>query len=490
MPDEDKQLTFLKGDVHLLITEWVPFGENNMVSLQEKLEASEKVKDFLLTDRIDTAPETATFMVGPPLTMIRLIDHKMAKHVDFEAEVKYPESGGDIQEEQFGVHVDVSGSVTYGLELWETDGQSETHSMDNISKIIADLVYDSSKMMDTLLSNNQKRLLDLVYMGHSRNRDKFTVITAKEMVPDVSVKDLMARTDYEAEINQVMNSVIATHDFGDGKIVIGESGALLISDNYKRYEGAMTLYSLFRSLEMFIMNTHSRFWMASDTMKELKTKILHEETESVAEVMEEITELSADVSMFKAILGYIKESLLGLDKALNMAEGETGKAFVGLLELSETLEDMKARITDASMVIENLNTEVQNLMDLSSTVNEKEMKGVFEALNENTAHNVAIGEALELLEAGIFGVYLIELLHISILFSGREHDLMHHHFLYLPYAFWIVVLGGVLGVYFGWTLLQRMKRKSIKEFKEKMANRKDVEKKKRASKRKKRFKAR
>jgi membrane protein implicated in regulation of membrane protease activity len=380
--------------------------------------------------------------------------------------------------------VDVSGCVIYGLDLWESDNQGEMHSMDNISKISADLVYDSSKMMDTLLSNNQKRLLDLVYLCQSRTRDKFLVVTAKEFAPDIGIKEHMARPEYVAEMNQVINSVIGTHELVDGRIFIGETGAILISDNYQRYEGALTLYSLFRGLEIFIMNTHARFWMASDTMKGIEERILHEETESVAEVMEEISELSADVSMFNAILGHIDDSLKGLDRALLQAEGETGKAFIEILGLKEALDDMHARVQDAEKVILNLRTEVENLRNLSSTLSEKEMKGVFEALNENTAHNVAIGEALELLEAGIFGVYLIELLHISILFSGREHDLMEHELFHLPYAFWIVILGGVLGVYFGWTLLQRMKRKSIQEFKEKMAKKKEKEKKQRAKKRK------
>ena len=118
--------------------------------------------------------------------------------------------------------------------------------------------------------------------------------------------------------------------------------------------------------------------------------------------------------------------------------------------------------------MDGLEKEITSLEELSKTVSEKELKNVFTALRENTAHSVAIGEALEILEAGIFGIYMIEILNIAMETTGWYDNDPADGLLLIPLALWIILIGGVGGVYGGWKMLQRIKHRTLKKFTKKI----------------------
>ena len=71
---------------------------------------------------------------------------------------------------------------------------------------------------------------------------------------------------------------------------------------------------------------------------------------------------------------------------------------------------------------------------------------------------------MELLEAGIFGVYALEAIHILMLMSGKEHELMHYKVFGFPIPFWIVLFAVVFGIYIGKKILEYRKRKVLEEY--------------------------
>jgi hypothetical protein len=48
---------------------------------------------------------------------IAIIDFDSVKFVNFEAEINCPEEEGTIQVETFGIHMNVDGSIIYGLKI-------------------------------------------------------------------------------------------------------------------------------------------------------------------------------------------------------------------------------------------------------------------------------------------------------------------------------------------------------------------------------------
>lgn len=467
------ELSFLKGEVVIQLNEWIPFGLNNIISLNDKLESSSNIRHTLLTEAIDYSPETSTFETKPTLSRVRVLDFERTGFVEFISDVLFQDTGGEIQSEQIGIHVDVSGRVTHGMKVVETMGEKEKFSMDSLSRIVADLVEDSSRVMDTVLNNYQRRLLNLVYAGQSHQRDKFVVVTANGFEPEApSINNYLERPELNSEINQIITNAYRAFDISDGsQVILGTSGLLLITDDPERYKHVLVLYPLLNSIRTFQSNVFARMEMVMDNLSYIRNSIHDEDFTSVSKLVEEVTQLSGNVIMFEAIFSFVQESIEGIGEQLssmvNLNEYE--QEFLQHTDQDIMLETIRARVEDAKFIVDGLEKEITSLEELSTSLSDREMKNVFRALRENTAHSVAIGEALEILEASILGVYVIEVLNLAMETSGLYENDPAGGALLLPLAFWIVLMGGVGGVYLSWKMLQRIKKKTLKKFTKKLS---------------------
>ena len=68
--------------------------------------------------------------------------------------------------------------------------------------VLADLVEDTSSLMNTLLNNFQRRLLDLVYCDQASQRDKYVLILANSLLPEREAQDYLDDPACLAEIRQ------------------------------------------------------------------------------------------------------------------------------------------------------------------------------------------------------------------------------------------------------------------------------------------------
>ncbi len=66
MSHDHKNLLFVGPNPLVTPAEWIPFGTNNLILLEEKLEAHNKWGECLLTALIDEDPETSTWSSKSP----------------------------------------------------------------------------------------------------------------------------------------------------------------------------------------------------------------------------------------------------------------------------------------------------------------------------------------------------------------------------------------------------------------------------------------
>ena len=106
--------------------------------------------------------------------------------------------------ENFGIHLNVDGSVLYGIYVEAImDRKEDDVSLDMLSRLLVDVHMDSSKIMNDLLSKYQKSLMDMVFMGDTAHRAKFNMIIADEIEPFLYSDQYMDRADNENELKQV-----------------------------------------------------------------------------------------------------------------------------------------------------------------------------------------------------------------------------------------------------------------------------------------------
>jgi hypothetical protein len=102
-------------EVVLIVAEWLPFGANNIKVLAQKVGADERVSSGFYSASIDQNPSGTSLDVEPGLTNITIVDIIEGQHVNLEAEIYFPEEEGIVQVENFGVHLDVTGTCFCGV---------------------------------------------------------------------------------------------------------------------------------------------------------------------------------------------------------------------------------------------------------------------------------------------------------------------------------------------------------------------------------------
>ena len=151
--------------VHGLVGEWIPFGSNQIVALNERLSERWTVaKAVLFTAQVDKSPTDTKFSVPPGLTQVTILDYDFVHFINFEAEINYPEEEGIAQIENFGMHLNVDGTIIYGVYIDAVvDRKFDDISVDHLSRLLVDIHQDSSQIMNDLLSQYQRSLL-VIYM--------------------------------------------------------------------------------------------------------------------------------------------------------------------------------------------------------------------------------------------------------------------------------------------------------------------------------------
>jgi Mg2+ and Co2+ transporter CorA len=409
MPDDAKSLLFVGAEPRLAIVEWIPFGTNNLILLEEKLEAKEFRGEFMLTGTIDQDPETTTVEIEEPETKVMPVDGREGEWVAFTAEINYEKTGSAHQVERFATRVGAAGMVSFSLELVETNGKNDRHSLDDVAKVVADLVEDTSRLMATLLNNFQKRLLDLVYCDQASQRDKYVLVLAPSLIPELEdARSYLEEPAYLAEIRQIVGRPLYMDIFTleDGsKLLTGTNGAIFVSSDFEAYQRVLDLYCFAESIQSFLTNTFSRMWMTWDRLSDVKELARSQGLKKIMEIQDAITELAGDISMFDTILAYVKRSADRAAEILPRVQAESlpeESDLMNALKLEREVEKIENRVNDASLIVEGLEKEIASVRELIQSLGEKETYRISQFMNVLTIVSVIILPLT--LIAGIYGM--------------------------------------------------------------------------------------
>ena len=143
-------------DVTMAIMEWIPFGMNQLMMLNDKLGSTERVQGGLFTAEAD-AGEGTEVEVSTGLTDVVILDYDEPAFVAIEAQIMYPEDDNIVQIECFGIYIRMDGTLIYGMHIESIgDRIKENMSLDSLARVIVDVSQDSSRIVDSVLSSYQQ----------------------------------------------------------------------------------------------------------------------------------------------------------------------------------------------------------------------------------------------------------------------------------------------------------------------------------------------
>eukprot|EP01043_Picozoa_sp_COSAG02_P027099 COSAG02_NODE_1582_length_11838_cov_3.471420_3_plen_926_part_00 len=389
--DELNEVITLKH-VNLLVGEWVPFGANQIVALNERLGAYDRCKGGMFSAQVDSDPTANTLATDVGLTEVEILDFEDTEYINFEAEINYPEDEGIVQVENFGIHLSKGGTTIYGMRIEAIlDRGPDSISLDHLSRLLVDVHQDSSKILESLLSGYQTNLLDMVYMGFPLLRDKFNMIIAEDIEPRVTAAEYCDKEDKECELKQVIGPVLGSYDLGEEDFVIqGKVGVLVVGPNSKQFEAVLMCYLALLSNEMFVRAFFIRTFILSDELTQIRQLIMDASKDpmNIQRVRDRISLCSREIIMMQGLLGVLKESTERTELPQTSRGGAANAAvlqrLLDVFKLAEKRDDLKMRVIDLMKNVKGALQELMNLQSMTDVINKKQLEDVLKNIQGDT----------------------------------------------------------------------------------------------------------
>lgn len=339
------------SNVRVMVGEWIPFGPNQIVTLNDRLGSLDRCQGGLFTSELDAAPTSTCLNIAPGLTKISIVDFEFDSFTNFEADIHAPHDEGIVQIENFGMHIHGDGTIIYGMYIdGIMDQPAETIYVDHLSRLLVDVDLDSSKIINDLLSPHQRRLMDMLFMQDARSRNKFSLITADSISPKLPAKQYLDRGEMENELKQILGEIHSVYDLSeDDKVIVGREGMLLMGPNANLHEPLILTHLALLSRELFVRFFFKRTFILDDLLNRARTYMntFEQNPEALGAMRSKINQCAHDLILLEEILELLRESTraLHLPKCPTDANGKL---------LYEQLELKKVRTLGADIFIDKL----------------------------------------------------------------------------------------------------------------------------------------
>ncbi|GMF25436.1 unnamed protein product [Phytophthora fragariaefolia] len=375
------------NSVSLIVAEYIPFGSNQVVQLNCNLGSTERVQGGFFTAIVDDNASGTQISVEPGLTSINILDYTMTNHVNFEADIHFPEAPGVVQVETFGCSLTAAGSCMYGMQVEAImDRIKDNISLDHLSRLLVDVHMDSSKIVDSVLSAYQRALLGLIFSNQAASRNKINLIIANEITPHLTAEEYMDKGEYENELKQVIGDTRAAFDISEhDTLVFGAHGLLIAGPNSRHHEPLLCSFLQYESMNLFTQNFFARMFIIVDDMAQVRKLIetAEKDPNRLREIRNRLAVLSKEIIMMEETLSYLKESL---DEAIVPAEPpeQAGRSLYERLQLGILSYQLKRRVKDLHKNMGGARHELAVLNEMANIVSSEKDFQQNEAIRMHT----------------------------------------------------------------------------------------------------------
>lgn len=385
--DQDLDEIITMNSVSVIVAEYVPFGANQLVQLNNNVGSTEQVQGGFISPVIDEDSAGTTVDMSPNLTSVEILDYSLTNHINFEAEIRFAEDSGVLQVETFGISLNAEGTCFYGIQIEAVaDRIKDKISLDHLSRILVHVQQDSSVIVDSVVSQYQRDLLSLIFIGDAPNRNKVNLIIANEITPHLTAEEYMDRGDYENEFKQVIGDIKAAYDISEQDVLVfGAHGLLLVGPHARHHEPMLCAYLQFITLDIFLQNFFSRMWIMNDDLETTNSMIntIDCDPTALSRVRNRICTLSREIIQFDEILAYLLEALEIMEVPPDPPE-QAGRSLYERLEILGMRNQLIRRTTDVRKNIEGSQRHLNVLRERANVASEEQTHQLSEGLEQNT----------------------------------------------------------------------------------------------------------
>uniref|UniRef100_K3W8I8 Uncharacterized protein n=1 Tax=Globisporangium ultimum (strain ATCC 200006 / CBS 805.95 / DAOM BR144) TaxID=431595 RepID=K3W8I8_GLOUD len=383
---DELSFAIVLSNVRVMVGEWIPFGSNQIVSLNDRLGSLERCQGGLFTSELDDAPTSTCLYLNPGLTKIAIVDFEFDSFTNFEADIHAPNDNGIVQIESFGMHLNGDGTIVYGMFIDAIMDQSaDSICVDHLSRLLVDVDLDSSKIIDDLLSPHQRGLMSMLFMKDSTSRSKFNLIMAKEILPKLPVREYLDRGEKENELKQILGEIHAVYDLSeDDKILVGRDGMLLVGPNCNQHEPLIVSYLALLSKELFIRFFFKRTFILDDMLNHARAYMKNFEMnpEALNSMRTKVDQCSHDLVILEEILELLRESMRAMQLP-SCPTDASGKLLYDQLQLRKTHTDLDIRCKDLAKLLRGFRAKLKQVQSQNGNMAKMLLETIMHSVERN-----------------------------------------------------------------------------------------------------------
>ncbi len=425
------------SEVRVLIGEWLPLNYNQLAALNSKLSHEDSFKHSKFTQKVDFFPDEIMVKVPKALTSVSLRDYHLTSYLDFEAASYLPEAPSIVQVEEFAVHVNYTGQARYGLELLAANQiHDKKIPLDFLPRILLDIQESSIKIMDTLLTNYQNQLMDVVYNNNAHCRNNYFFVIADgikfidkkknlsldthkltfQEVEDQNDKErhkmlekILESSSLQNEVKQITKTIDKTYIFQDGSaLIIGSAGSILLTQFLEKYEIFVTDFLFIMGTELFLDNLFTRLFLANDDLHRIQELIKECEVNpgKIGDLQKEISSVSNDCILLKEVRDYLEGSLQTFCRNITNRDQSTKNNYEKF-ELNKRIKILSLRIKELENTIKGTQEHLRGIAEITKVLNEKQFRRMQESLSRNTK---SLEEVTKTSERSNMSLFILEII--------------------------------------------------------------------------------
>jgi hypothetical protein len=478
-------------NVKIIIAEWVPSGPNyiniiaeemgafqgqewmrlthqeNIDSTSSQIDESKIEKELLKkvaktdffhiqTDRKNTPAKNGMDYKAE----IRTINCNPTDSVEFKSHISSRREGvvkkenvnasgekGVVQKENVNVYVDRNGLIVYSAHLKRAKvGELEAKEwipVFMLTRIIPDLIEDTTPLSECLLGKYQKDMLGSIF-GDLKERNKYVMIVADKVeapkAPDEQ-KELCRKDGYELlndksaknailELVEMVphdNGVFEIGENGCGRFMIdGTRGSILVDPEFESYNDSLKLPLACKALSLFLKSSYIKIWTLWDEISKTGKEVFAEYAEAghinlseATRDQETLTNYKSDVAKVNNVINYSIMSCENMKKQIKKLEKDKQPESAPEYDVSQkifdhfssedTIDTLKSRASVQKNIISNLADETSGKLDVLSTMIDNET-----SRQTKKAANIAIILAVGAIVVGLFGMNIFNFTTMSV----------------------------------------------------------------------------
>ena len=386
------------NSVSIIVAEYIPFGANQIVQLNNNVGSTERCQGGYISPEVDDDSSGTNMEMSPEMTAVDILDYTLTNHINFEAEISFAEDSGVVQVETFGVSLNAEGTCFYGMQVEAVmDRIKDNISLDHLSRLLVDVQQDSSKIVSSIISQYQRDLLQLIFLGDADFRNKVNLLIANEITPHLTAEEYMDKGEYENELKQVIGDTKAAYDISEhDTLVFGANGLLVAGPNSRHHEPLLCAYLQFVTIDIFMQNYFGRLWILTSDMA-MTFKIIDDarvDPNALDRIRYRICTIANHIIRLEEILAYLLEALEIIEIPPEPPE-QAGRSLYERLEISGMRSQLLRRTTDLKKNIGGASRYLDVLRELTSAASEQKMFTLNENLEINTKKLIELNESNE-----------------------------------------------------------------------------------------------